>query len=260
MSDSNKDDESAKEANKRKQFMERLGVFVNQFLLANDIEKSELADKSKDELKELIEVMAQTFKIDINYFRDVSAADVLYLLDHYPFLIIKDRGETAVPYEQVQIVEAVSGWDVRDKNDEMQSSPGRYIFGGGYFSLGEDGEEEDEGGGGVNLGKGTIHKQAFDTAADMLRMAKEKGWESVTIVDGHPYMMRAAWLASTVTQGLAIAGFQPTQADKQLRERFMMSGEELATRWEEIKRHAALESPGSDKKSDPSHQRSSGLD
>ena len=117
---------------------------------------------------------------------------------------------------------------MHDYGDAICCSPGHFIIGGGYFRISlEDEEDEDEeggeGGGVVNPGKGTIYKQAFDTAFEMVKLANVHGWEGITIVDGHPLMLRAAWIASTALEGLVIAGFHPTDYDQKVRERFMMS-------------------------------------
>ncbi len=103
----------------------------------------------------------------------------------------------------------------------MSSSPGQLLFAGGDFRLlleDEDGSD----GGIINPGKGTLVKQAFDTAAEMIRLAQQFQWRGVEIVDGHPLMQWAAWM-QTEDDAYPMTGFNPTDKGSTKRERVKRS-------------------------------------
>ena len=120
----------------------------------------------------------------------VTNDDLLYLAKRWQFLQVVESAGSKQPLDTPEMIEAQSGWTIHHYGDAMATSPGRLIFGGGYFRI-STGDDDDEGGGIVNPGKGTIFKQGFDTAAEMVRLAQEWGWGGMLIVDGHQDMMRA---------------------------------------------------------------------
>lgn len=124
---------------------------------------------------------------------NVNANDIMYIADHWQFLQIVESSGNKPSLEKPELITAKSGWTIINYGDAMATSPGKFLFGGGYFRI-SSGDDDDEGGGIVNPKKGTIFKQAFDSAAEMIQLAKEFGWNGVQIVDGHPYMQRAAWV------------------------------------------------------------------
>lgn len=151
----------------------------------------------------------------IDWKRHISAADVLYLLDHCPFLRITNTaalppGETV----SLQLVEAKSGWHIHHEGNAMSSSPGEFLFFGGDFRIRtpEDKDQGGEGSGTVNPGKGTVVNQAVMTAFDMVTLAHKLGWEGVRVIDGHPLMVWAAWMQA-LDLGVALEGYAPTAQD-----------------------------------------------
>ena len=147
--------------------------------------------------------------------RPITAEDIQYLLDHYPYLqILNDRAEFAEAVEP-QFVRSHSGWVIHDYIDAMTSSPGEFLFSHADSFTARD----DEGGsGGSNPGKGTIINQAFVTASQMVQLAIERGWMVLRIVDGHPVMKWAAWMTAH-DAGLTITGYKPSKEDVAKRER-----------------------------------------
>ena len=124
---------------------------------------------------------------------NVNPSDILYLAERWQFLQVVESGGNKPALETPELITAKSGWTIINYGDAMATSPGKFLFGGGYFRIFGD-DDDDEGGGIVNPKKGTIFKQAFDSAAEMIQLAKEFGWDGVQIVDGHPNMQRAAWV------------------------------------------------------------------
>lgn len=124
---------------------------------------------------------------------EVRPSDIAWLAEHWQFLQVIESGGEKKPFDKPQFIEAQSGWTIINYGDAMCTSPGKYLFGSGYFRTSTG---DDEGGGIVNPKKGTIFKQAFDSAAEIIRLAQEFGWAGVQIVDGHPSMQRAAWVES----------------------------------------------------------------
>lgn len=156
----------------------------------------------------------------------VRASDVLYLLEQWQFLQVVESGGQIPPRETPEIRTAKSGWQIIHFGDAMATSPGKWIFRGGYFQWTEN--EDDEGDGGiVNPKKGTIHKQSFDTACELIQLAQEFNWRGVQIVDGHPHMQRAAWIEACRI-GVRLDGYTPDiEAEKQRRRIVSASLEEM---------------------------------
>lgn len=179
-------------------------------------------------VNELIDEMSKKLKIDPDVARKITPEEIHYLLDHCPFLQMVDTHASYEPVqEEVRIVTAESSnWDVHDYGDALCSSPGKFIFGGGFYHLSDDDDDDAGGSGIVNPGKGTVYNQAFQTACEMVKMAVAHGWGGLRIVDGHPMMIRAAWIKAS-QQGLAVDGYEPTAYDHSVRERIALSSTEF---------------------------------
>lgn len=149
----------------------------------------------------------------------VTESDVLYMMNQMQFLQVVESTGAKAPLDEPELLTADSGWTVHHYGDAMSTSPGRYIFGGGYFSVSSD-DDDDSGGGVVNPGKGTIVKQSFDSACELVRLAKEFGWGGILIVDGHPDMQRAAWVEA-VRIGIRLEGYEPNIAAEKKRRRIV---------------------------------------
>jgi len=192
------------------------------------------ANNDGDDLEQTIQEASEKLHVDIDVLRQITPEEIQYLLDRCPFLQIVGP-EMALEKEEVKIIQSESGWDIHDYGDALSSSPGKYLMGGGNFRV-YFGDEEDEGGGGdvINPGKGTIVNQAWLTASDMMLIAQQRGWQFVTIIDGHHLMKRAAWIKAGEL-GITIDGFEPTLEDEQIRERVMESSEQFKVRQESIR-------------------------
>jgi hypothetical protein len=197
-----------------------------------------MVDKTKnttDSIQEEIQQAADKLNIDIKWARGISPEDLLYLLDQCPFLQILDTApEIKSEPDPVKFIKSESGWTIHNYGDAMSSSPGKLLFGGYYQRVNQD--EDDEGGGGFAQGsgeyiqgKGTIRGQAYVTAAEMIDQAKALGWSGIKIVDGHPWMMRRAWLQAN-KQGLPVEGFAPTEHDKLIQKIDSLTANELESR------------------------------
>jgi len=158
--------------------------------------------------------------------RPVSSAEIQYFLDRWPFLQILSTNELPVR-EEVEQLKAPSGWTVLNYGDAFASSPGQFLFGTGKFRRANDEEDDGDGDASLNPGKGTVWRQAFDTATYMAGLAKQLGWTGIHVVDGHAMMKWAIWMGA-VDGGLEISGFEPSERDVERRERVKRSAiEEL---------------------------------
>lgn len=155
---------------------------------------------------------------EIDWSGPIRHEDVLYLLTRYPFLQIINTEADFSATVQPSFITTPSGWVVHDYGDAMSTSPGEQMYGDySWDQLWEKAQKEkDEGGEGGTTGKGTIVKQAFETAQEMVFFAIDKGWSGIQIVDGSPLMQWAAWVAA-VDREFPIEGFEPTEADKEKR-------------------------------------------
>ncbi len=149
----------------------------------------------------------------------ITYQDILYLAKRWQFLQVVESTGEKTSFDKPELITAQSGWIIHNYGDAMATSPGHLIFGGGDFRILMD-DDSGEAGGGVNLGVGTLIKQAFDTAAEMVRLAQEFGWGGMLIVDGHPDMQRAAWVEA-VRVGVRLDGFTPDMTDEHIRRRIV---------------------------------------
>lgn len=153
--------------------------------------------------------------IELDWLRSITPQEILYLVDHCPFLQIVCP-DPKIEGHGAEILKANTEWPIHFFGDAMSSSPGHLLFNGTFKR--ENKEEDGEAGG----GKGTLVKQAWDTAVEMVEIAKNKGWTSINVVDGHPLMIRALWLAAE-KMNIPLTGFQPGERDKQVRKQLELS-------------------------------------
>ena len=155
-----------------------------------------------------------------NIFSAVNDEIISYLLNLYPFLQIVNTNALFLDEVVPQFIKAKNGWVIHDYGDAISSSPNNLYSSADYHSLlslinGLDDNKDEEGGEGSETlkpeGKGTIIKQAHDTAQEMVELCLQKGWPGIKIVAGSPVMQWAAWKTAE-EYGMEVLGFT---ADKQ---------------------------------------------
>jgi hypothetical protein len=154
---------------------------------------------------------------------EITPEMVSYLIDMYPYIQMVSSGN-AKSFDRVKIDSCKDGWDICNYGDSMSSSPGKYLFGMGEGPAEND--EDDDGEGGAGLDVGTLVRQRYMTVQHMIALAIEQGWASVHVHDGHPLMMRDAWIEGQ-RQGIAVSGFEPTKRDAVVLDRINMSKDAL---------------------------------
>jgi hypothetical protein len=197
-------------------------------------EQPEEADL-RDEIEEAAERVGVTFPP--TFLWDINPHDILHLLNKSPFLQIVDtKVNLDAPEEEPELILSESGWQIYDYGNALSTSPGLLLFGGGDFRMPTDEDDDDAGSGGgiVNPGKGTLVNQAFLTAVDMVRIADERLWEGLMIVDGNPQMQWAAW-AEAYDRGFVVEGYEVTDKDYEKRRRIRRTEEEVIELREEIR-------------------------
>ncbi|WP_423063397.1 hypothetical protein [Candidiatus Paracoxiella cheracis] len=191
-----------------------------------------MTDDHKEPLSDDIQEALKKLNLeDVDFLRPLTPDDVLYVLSRCPFLQMVSLGDSE-PLPDVELITAKSNWIIHHYGDAMSSSPGKYLFQGGDFRLKLKDNDDDDGGDGdggiVNPGKGTIWKQAFDTAQEMMALAQKLGWTRVKIVDGHPIMQWAAWMYAQ-DEKMHLEGYEPDQEAHDKRRRFKRTDvEEMA--------------------------------
>ena len=146
--------------------------------------------------------------------RPVTREEIQYFLDRWPYLQIMSV-QTVQPLPEAEcILSKQSNWTIINYGDAMCSSPGEFLF--------ASGDDDRDGGGGANPGKGTIWRQAYLTVSDMVILAKSMGWEKIHVVDGHPLMKWAVWM-HTLDEAMSVSGFNPSDQDRARRERVKRS-------------------------------------
>lgn len=170
-----------------------------------------MSEKNDNDLGQQVQKTLRDLGVNsVDWDRRVSAGDVLYLLDQWPFLqIMKADSSFSVEDSQLaSILPAPSGWQIHDYGDALSSSPGDQRFGPLTKKRRTQDKEEDEGGSGV----GTLVNQAVITAFEMIKLAHARGWNTIELMDGHPLMAWAAWMQAMELE-IEIKGFSPTAKD-----------------------------------------------
>lgn len=183
----------------------------------SDKENTQDLDQTKEtqDIEQLVQQASDKLHIDIDWARSIKPEELRYLLDRCPFLQIVNT-EITLQEKETQFHDAKSGWIIHDYGDALSSSLGQYLISGGDFQIYFGPEKTSKETKIINPGKGTLHKQAWDTAVQMIEIAREQGWRGIRIIDGHPLMKRAAWI--TVSEmGLMIEDFEPSEHDELVR-------------------------------------------
>ncbi len=156
--------------------------------------------------------------------RPVSSQEIQYLINRYPFLRVLDAQTDFNEIEVLpspRLVKADTGWLMQDFGFYICSSPGELLYGNYAWAESKEGEEG-EGASELNPGRGTLIKQAFDTAADMVALGKSHGWETLYILEGTELMEWAAWVIGEEL-GLKVEGYEPSRLDEEKKARLKRS-------------------------------------
>lgn len=180
-----------------------------------------------------IKIKAEKLGIEIDdlLMLPMTHENLLYLLDQCPYLQIVNSEVSGQMTAAPKLFKAQSGWTVLDYGDAMSSSPGELVFADSrpdphFLTMGlgtRSGQEEDTEGG---SGRGTMVKQAVDTAAEMVFLAIQRGWKGVTVVEGHPRMRWAAWVMAGDHE-FPMEGYEPSESDLARRKRLRRSRTEI---------------------------------
>lgn len=166
-----------------------------------------------------------------NWDRPLTDSELEYLFDRFTHIQIATPNDPKLPaYNPPKIVTSRSGWAILNYGNAISSSPGEYLFNyaGGpqrskgkktdIFDLTAKDEDEDDGGSDI----GTLSKQRFDTANDIIQEALKNGWDSIHIVDGDPNFIWAIW-AQAQEHDLAVTGYKFSKEEHERRERVYRS-------------------------------------
>ncbi len=139
----------------------------------------------------------------LDWSRPVKESDLIYLLEHYPYLEIAATSMSGGVYRFNETLRyrADSGWKIQYDGIHMSSSAGIRLYG--------NGDPDDEDGGGQ---QGTIINQAVTTAYSMLALAKGFDWYSFEILSGSSLMKWAAWMAAE-DYDITLENYAPTEDD-----------------------------------------------
>lgn len=155
-----------------------------------------------------------------NITRPISPSDVEYLRSRCPYIQILNIDATFEHYTSVHFIRAKSGWTIQDLDDGLCTSVGSFMFGGsdsptieGFENKDPDLLEEF-----INLGKGTVVKQTFDTAYEMVDLIKTRWKGGIEIIAGSDLMKWALWVAAEEAK-LKLIGYEASEKDKEKRVR-----------------------------------------
>lgn len=154
--------------------------------------------------------------------RAITAADVEYIRSRCPYIQILNMDATFENFVKVNFITAKSGWIIQDLDDGLCSSIGSYLFGGAASPKIEDIENKDAAllKKFVNAGKGTVVKQTFDTAQEMVEMIKSRWPGGIEIISGSDLMKWSLWVGCQ-QHNINVVGYVPTEEDKRKRLRLV---------------------------------------
>lgn len=174
-------------------------------------EEGSLEGVFEDEHAERLKELGIDIKAD-----EITPEQVIYLLDHYPFIQILNSDPKFEDFEGVKISKSHStGWQIHDLGDALSSSAGELLYeAGNYFGtppfvLEDEGESGEGGEGGEG---GTIYKTSYLIASELVGMAKDR-WDGIYIVAGSPYIKWCIWAAAEISK-VPIYGYDPDKKDK----------------------------------------------
>ncbi len=140
----------------------------------------------------------------------VKHSDIAYICDYiYPYLQIANP-QHGLAAAKISIIEAKNDWKIVDYGEILSAAAPHDKT--------------------SSLGYGTIVKQQFDVAFEMMELVKQRHWgkigdeggeggkgelkpETAQILGGTPMMERFAWFAAKVL-GINLDGFTPTAEDQ----------------------------------------------
>jgi hypothetical protein len=173
---------------------------------------AELAQSVWDKRDQGIAVDIETAKN-----RPISSSDIEYLRSRCPYIQILNMEATFENYKKVRFISAKSGWTIQDLDDGLCTSIGPYLFGGADSPSIENADSKDSTQlqHFVNKGKGTLVKQAVDTAEEMALIAKTRWKGGIEIIGGSELMKRALWIFAQIHQ-VKLIGYEPDENAKRI--------------------------------------------
>lgn len=191
----------------------------------SDFEKIKKPSSSKYPFVSILDKL----KLDLNNWdRKLTDAEMEYMFDRFTHIQIATPSNPDLPaYNPPKIVTSRSGWAILNYGNAIASSPGEYLFNYAgqpqYNDMKKNhafgqGDDEDEGGTDI----GTLSKQRFITAEDIISEALKNGWESIHIVDGDPTFIWAIWAHAT-EHNIAVTGYKFGKKEQERKERISRS-------------------------------------
>ena len=149
---------------------------------------------------------------ELEFNTKVTPEDVAFLANRSVYIqVINTQAVLAGMTEPVLInAEEEDDWTIHNYGEAMCVSRGKLLF--------EDMPTEPLSAEQQSKGKGTLVKQAFDTASKIADLAVENGWAGIEIIAGVRLMEWAVWMAAQ-DRDLAVAGFEPSEEEQAKRTR-----------------------------------------
>jgi hypothetical protein len=196
---------------------------------------SKAMDDSKKEYKSpqkypFISILDK-LKLDLNNWdRKLTDAELEYMFDRFTHIQIVTPSNPKLPtYNPPKIINSRSGWAILNYGNAIASSPGDFLFnyaGQPQYeamkkkTMASPSKESDDDEGGTDIG--TLSKQRFITAEDIVAEALKNGWDSIHIVDGDPKFIWAIWVHAQ-EKNIAVTGYKFNKNDQERRERVYRS-------------------------------------
>lgn len=160
--------------------------------------------------------------LPVNWKRPITPEDIAYLYERRPFIQLT-TADGVEAYDEPKISYSKAGWVIINYGDALCCSPGFRLF--NYAGLPHRSEkygDDDDDGDGKPVG--TIKGQTFLTAAELIALAKQQGWENIHIIDGLPAMIWATWIHAS-KHDMVLSNYNPTKMDEEMRERLVRDQE-----------------------------------
>ena len=147
-------------------------------------------------------------EFDLN--RAITPEDVAFLANRSIYIQVINSEAVLSGMAEPVLINTEDGWTIHDYGEAMSVSPGNLLFEHAQETAFAPTEH----------GKGTLVKQAFDVAHQMVTLAMEKKWSGIEVISGVRLMEWAVWMAAEDRQ-FKVLGFEPNKEEKERRARIL---------------------------------------
>lgn len=166
----------------------------------------------------------ERLELPVQLWSPITHEDVEYVCNYfYPFLRLANvSGNAGGSSLNPSFILLPNNWVVYDYINSLCTAV-PHFYRKDIHGVSQEKQEKITETGDETGGEGTIVKQQFDAAFEIMNIAKERGWTAVQIIDGTQLIKFYAWIAAQEL-GISLEGFMPTDAE---RKRYLVIDQEV---------------------------------